>query len=51
MAVNTAFHTSNLHSIASERSLYKDLLKLLYSLKSQTLLEYIFLTKMSFFKK
>ena len=27
MAVNTAFHTSNLHSIASERSLYQDLLK------------------------
>jgi len=27
MAVNTAFHTSNLHSIATERSLYQDLLK------------------------
>jgi len=27
MAVNTAFHTSNLHSIAAERSLYQDLLK------------------------
>ena len=27
MAVNTAFHTSNLHSIATERNLYKDLLK------------------------
>ena len=27
MAVNTAFHTSNLHSIATERSLYSDLIK------------------------
>ena len=27
MAVNTAFHTSNLHSIATERSLYSDLVK------------------------
>ena len=27
MAVNTAFHTSNLHSIATERSLYQNLLK------------------------
>ena len=27
MAVNSAFHTSNLHSIATERSLYKNLLK------------------------
>jgi hypothetical protein len=27
MAVNTAFHTSNLHSIAAERSLYSDLIK------------------------
>ena len=27
MAINTTFHTSNLHSIASERNLYKDLLK------------------------
>ena len=27
MAVNTTFHTSNLHSIATERSLYSDLIK------------------------
>ena len=27
MAVNTAFHTSNLHSIATERNLYSDLIK------------------------
>jgi len=27
MAVNTAFHTSNLHSIAAERNLYSDLIK------------------------
>ena len=27
MAVNTAFHTSNLHSIATERNLYSDLVK------------------------
>lgn len=27
MAVNTSFHTSNLHSIATERSLYSDLVK------------------------
>ena len=27
MAVNTAFHTNNLHSLASERSLYQNLLK------------------------
>ena len=27
MAVNKAFHTSNLTSIASERNLYKDLIK------------------------
>ena len=27
MAVNTLFHTSNLHSIAAERSLYSDLIK------------------------
>ena len=27
MAVNTAFHTSNLHSIATERTLYSDLIK------------------------
>ena len=27
MAVNTAFHTNNLHSLATERSLYKNLLK------------------------
>ena len=27
MAVNTAFHTSNLHSIATERSLYSDLIR------------------------
>ena len=27
MAVNTAFHTSNLHSIATERSLYSDLVR------------------------
>ena len=27
MAVNTAFHTSNLHSIATERTLYSDLVK------------------------
>ena len=27
MAVNTAFHTSNLHSIAAERTLYSDLIK------------------------
>ena len=27
MAVNTAFHTSNLHSIATERSLYQNLIK------------------------
>ena len=27
MAVNTAFHTSNLHSLATERSLYQNLLK------------------------
>ena len=27
MAVNTSFHTSNLHSIAAERSLYSDLIK------------------------
>ena len=27
MAINTAFHTSNLHSIATERSLYSDLIK------------------------
>jgi hypothetical protein len=27
MAVNTAFHTSNLHSLATERSLYQNLIK------------------------
>ena len=27
MAVNSAFHTSNLHSLATERSLYQDLIK------------------------
>ena len=27
MAINTAFHTSNLHSIAAERNLYSDLIK------------------------
>ena len=27
MAVNTSFHTSNLHSIATERNLYSDLIK------------------------
>ncbi len=27
MAVNTAFHTNNLHSLATERSLYQDLIK------------------------
>ena len=27
MAVNTAFHTNNLHSIATERNLYSDLIK------------------------
>ena len=27
MAVNTSFHTSNLHSIAAERNLYSDLIK------------------------
>ena len=27
MAVNSAFHTSNLHSLATERSLYQDLVK------------------------
>lgn len=27
MAVNSAFHTSNLHSIATERSLYQNLVK------------------------
>ena len=27
MAINTAFHTSNLHSIATERNLYSDLIK------------------------
>ena len=27
MAINTTFHTSNLHSIATERSLYSDLIK------------------------
>ena len=27
MAVNTAFHTSNLHSIATERNLYSDLIR------------------------
>ena len=27
MAVNTTFHTNNLHSIAAERSLYSDLIK------------------------
>ena len=27
MAVNSIFHTSNLHSLASERSLYQDLIK------------------------
>ena len=27
MAVNSAFHTSNLHSLATERSLYQNLVK------------------------
>ena len=27
MAVNTAFHTNNLHSLATERSLYQNLVK------------------------
>ena len=27
MAVNSVFHTSNLHSLATERSLYQDLIK------------------------
>ena len=27
MAVNSTFHTSNLHSIATERNLYSDLIK------------------------
>ena len=27
MAVNSIFHTSNLHSLATERSLYQDLVK------------------------
>ena len=27
MAVNSAFHTSNLHSLATERSLYQNLIK------------------------
>ena len=27
MAVNSAFHTNNLHSLATERSLYQNLIK------------------------
>ena len=27
MAVNSVFHTSNLHSLATERSLYQNLIK------------------------